>query len=66
MSHKIFRIEWKGFEKGKEVIKSGYFIKIMNKYYQIFYEGTHFEKEDNDVIDEYEVQLNILGQFKKI
>lgn len=67
MANRIFRLEWESCNKdGDKFRLSGYFIKILNKYFPIFTEGTFFSKEDNNVISEKEVELNILGQFKDV
>jgi len=59
---KLVRLNWN--REGKE--RSGCFIKIMNRYFSVFIDGSYMKKEDNDIIKETPVELNILGQIKEL
>jgi len=63
---RIFRLEWEAYEKGIRLTKSGYFVKVGSRYFQIFYDGSHLEIEDNKVNLKEEVEMNALGEFKKL
>jgi len=63
---RIFRLEWEAYEKGIKLTKSGYFIKVGSRYFQIFYDDSHLEMDDNKVNLIEEVEMNVLGKFKKL
>ena len=64
MANKIYRIEWEAYEKGCRKTKGGYFIKVSNRYFQIFYDESHMELDDNKITSKEEVEMNILGEFR--